>query len=236
MLYLIGLGLDKKDISLKALEVIKKCKNIYIENYTTKLPYSIKELEKTIKKKITELPREEVENNDIVKQARRRDIALLIYGNPLVATTHYSLISEAKKQKIKIEVIHAPSILDAAAETGLHIYKFGKIASLPKWDAKQGYKPVSFFDVIKDNLKISAHTLLLIDKNMSIKEALSELAEVSGNEINDVIICSRLGTKSRKIIKGKLSELCRKNLKIKEPFCIIIPASLHFTEAEALGK
>lgn len=238
MLYLIGLGLGKKDISLKALEALKKCRKIYAETYTAKFQYSLKEIEKIINKKIIEVKREFVENksSELIKESRKDNIALLVYGNPLVATTHYSLVSEAKKHKVKTEVIHSASVLDAVSETGLHIYKFGKIASLPKWT--QNYKPSSFFDVIKENLSINAHTLILIDIGLSINDALNELVEASNMinfKINNIIVCSKLGTKDRKIIKGKLSELCKKNLKIKEPFCIIIPASLHFTEAEALN-
>ena len=48
MLYLIGLGLDKKDISLNAFESLKKCKKVYFENYTNVMPYSVKDLEKAL--------------------------------------------------------------------------------------------------------------------------------------------------------------------------------------------
>lgn len=38
MLYFIGLGLgDAKDISVKGLEAIKKCKRVYLEAYTSLL-------------------------------------------------------------------------------------------------------------------------------------------------------------------------------------------------------
>ena len=49
--YLIGLGLNPSSISVEALEVLKKCKKIYLEDYTSNFPYSIKKLEKTIRKK-----------------------------------------------------------------------------------------------------------------------------------------------------------------------------------------
>ena len=46
-LYLIGLGLStEKDVSLKGLELIKKCDLVYLENYTSLLQCSVKELEK----------------------------------------------------------------------------------------------------------------------------------------------------------------------------------------------
>lgn len=36
MFYIIGLGLgDAKDISVKGLEIIKKCDRVYLESYTS---------------------------------------------------------------------------------------------------------------------------------------------------------------------------------------------------------
>ena len=38
MLYFVGLGLgDEKDITVKGLEIVKKCDKIYLENYTSVL-------------------------------------------------------------------------------------------------------------------------------------------------------------------------------------------------------
>lgn len=233
MLYLIGLGLNKDDISIRALEIIKKCHKVYLETYTTKLPYSTKELEKIIKKKIIEANRELVESDFLVKESKTTNIALLIYGDPLAATTHLSLIQAARKMKIKIEIIHNASIFNAIADIGLQLYKFGKTTSLPRW--QPNFKPTSFYTIIKENLSIGAHTLILVDIGLSLKDALNELTESdSDNLVNDriIIVASQLSTKDQKIIKGKVSEL--KNKIVKEPFSIIIQAQLHFTEAEAL--
>ena len=78
MLHLIGLGLEKEDISLKALAAIKKCKTVYLETYTTKLPYSAKDIEKIIKKKIILADREIVENRMqiIIDESKKQNIAL----------------------------------------------------------------------------------------------------------------------------------------------------------------
>jgi diphthine synthase len=135
MLYIIGLGLNEKSISQEGLDAIKKCKEVYLDNYTVEFPYNIEKLEETIKKKILLANRDFVESFEIINRAKKEDIALLVYGNPLTATTHISLIQEAKKQKIKSEIIHNASILDAIAETGLQLYKFGKTTSLPNFEA-----------------------------------------------------------------------------------------------------
>jgi diphthine synthase len=233
MLYLIGLGLNKDDISIRALEIIKKCKKVYLETYTTKFPYTVKELEKIIKKKIIEANRELVESDFLVKEAKISNVALLIYGDPLAATTHLALINDARKMKVKVEIIHNASIFNAIADLGLQLYKFGKTTSLPRW--QPNFKPTSFYSIIKENLSINAHTLILVDIGLSLKDALTELTESdSDNLFNNriIIVASRLSTKDQKIIKGKLGEL--KNKKVKEPFSVIIPGQLHFTEAEAL--
>ena len=236
MLYLIGLGLDKNDLSIKALKIIKKCKKIYLETYTTKLPYKKFELEKIIKKKIIKADREIVESDFLIKEAKKQNICLLIYGDPLLATTHIMLVQEARKAKVKVEILHNASIFNAISQTGLHLYKFGKTTTIPKW--KEHYEPTSFYQVVKENLSIDAHTLLLIDPGLSLKDTLKELKEASDKDLKDktIIICSRLGTNKNKIISEKFNQLLKKVPKVKDPFCIIIPASLHFTEAEFLNQ
>ena len=53
MLYIIGLGLnDEKDLTFNSLEAIKKCKKVYLENYTSNLFFNVQDLENFINKKI----------------------------------------------------------------------------------------------------------------------------------------------------------------------------------------
>ncbi|HTY43924.1 MAG TPA: diphthine synthase [Patescibacteria group bacterium] len=230
MLYLIGLGLNEKGISKQGLGAIKKCKKVYLENYTVEFPYSLKELEKAIGKKIESADRNFVESmNELLEEAKKHDIALLVYGSPLTATTHISLIEEAKKKKIKYEIIYNASVLDAVAETGLQLYKFGKIASIPNFQAD------SFIEIIKQNLSIGAHSLILADIGLEFKDALDRLERAAKKErINakKLIVCSMLGTDNSKIYYKEFSEL--KKIKIKAPYCIIIPGKLHFMEEEFL--
>lgn len=233
MLYLIGLGLNEKGISQEGIETLKKCDKIYLENYTVDFPYSFAELEKVIGKKIISLNREEVESDRIVKEAKKQNVTLLIYGSPLTATTHITIIQEAKKQKIKYKIIYGASIFDAIAETGLQIYKFGKITSIPKW--QKNFNPNSFIDVIKENKKINAHSLILIDIGLDLKDALEELeksAKEKNLKLEKVLICSRLGTDEKKIIYGEVKNL--KNKTVKKPYCLIIPEKMHIVEKEIL--
>lgn len=231
--YLIGLGLDLKSISLEALETVKKCEKVYLENYTVDYPYAIREVEKIIGNEIEELNREKVENEEFLIDAKKKNIALLVYGNPLSATTHISIILTCKKKKIEYRIIHAESILTAIAETGLQLYKFGKTASMPKF--QKSFEPDSFLNIVEENQKIKAHTLLLTDIGLSVKDALEQLKRVCikrGLKLDKIIICSKTGTKEGKIYYDSLDKIAKK--KINMPFCIIIPSELHFLEKEAL--
>lgn len=45
MFYLIGLGLgDAKDITVKGLEIVKKCERVYLEAYTSILTVGVEVL------------------------------------------------------------------------------------------------------------------------------------------------------------------------------------------------
>jgi diphthine synthase len=234
MLYLIGLGLNERSISKEALEIIPRCKRVYLESYTVDFPYTEQALVDEIGKKVISADRKKVESLEIVDEAKKMDVALLIYGSPLAATTHITLIQEAIASGIKYRVIQNASVLDAVAETGLQLYKFGKITSMPYW--KQSYEPDSFMEVIKENQSIKAHSLILIDINMNITKAIAQLeksAKAHDVKLGKLIICQCLGTKRQKILYRDIDEI-REFSGVQKPYCIIIPGELHFVEKEFL--
>ena len=173
MLYIIGLGLSEKSISLEGIEAVGKCGKVYLENYTVEFPYSIEKLEKAIGKKIISAGRDFAESDRLVKEAKKENIALLVYGSPLTATTHITLLQEARKQGTRYEIIYNASVLDSIAECGLQLYKFGKIASLPNFEAD------SFMEIIKENQSVRAHSLILIDIGLSFEDAAKNCETLS---------------------------------------------------------
>lgn len=229
MFYLIGLGLNEKSLTDEAIAILKKCKKVYLETYTIEFPYSVSNL----KFNLLPLTREEVEKENFINEGKKKNIALLVYGSPLVATTHISLIMKCKKEKIKYKIIHNASILDAIAETGLQVYKFGKIASIPAWTPD--YKPDSFTEAIIENKKIDAHTLLLVDIGLPVPIALEQLEQAcKGIKLEKVVLCSRIGNKDEKIVYDSITKLKKK--KLMPPISIIIPGKMHFMEREYLEK
>lgn len=232
--YLTGLGLDTESISLGALKKLQECEEVYLESYTIDFPYKISELEKTLKVKFKILKREQVEDESILKLAKEKDIALLVYGDPFSATTHHQLILSCKKQKIPFEIFHNASVMNSIAETGLSLYKFGKTASMPGWT--ESYKPTSFVNYINENQSIKAHTLLLVDIGLEFQEALEQLAFALDKEelkVDKIIVCSHIGTKGQKFYFNTIQNL-KKIKKIEKPFCFIIPSEMHFLEEELL--
>lgn len=240
-LYLIGLGLeDEKSISLKALEKIKLCKEVYLENYTSILQTPISKLEKLYNKKIILADRNLIENNflEVIEKSRKENIALLIPGDVFSATTHISIFKECKSQGIKIEILNNASVLTAVGITGLELYKFGRVASIP-FDNSNVTTPIT---ILKENQKLNLHTLLLLDLNprenkfLTIKEAVAYLGKnkISLNE--KALACARLGCENYLIKSGALSELKNKNYG-NPPYCLIIPSKkLHFIEEEMFNE
>ncbi len=238
-LYLVGIGLwDKKDISVKGLEIIRNCSEIYLESYTSKLNTSISELEKFYGKKINIASREFIENrfSEIIEEAKKADIAVLIIGDVFSATTHISLFIQAKRADVKVSVIHNASIVSAIGIVGLEIYKFGRTTSIP-FENQKVYSPI---DVMNSNKEHGLHTLFLFDlepKNdryMNIKEALQFLIDKGIDQNEKAVGIAGLGSDDPNIFYGKLSQLQDIETE-KYPQCLIIPGNLHFMEEEALN-
>lgn len=238
-LFIIGIGLnDEKDISLKGLELVKASKYIYLETYTSKLAVPISKLERLYKKKIILADRNLMENKaeEILQKAKKEKVSLLIIGDPLSATTHTDLILRAKKLKIKVEIIHNASVLTAVGITGLELYKFGKVTSIP-FRYKEIETPIK---VLNNNQKIGSHTLFLLDldpeknKYLTINEAAKYLIEKGVKKNVLAIGCAQLGSKNPQIKTSTLQKLTKEKF-TEYPQCLIIPGKLHFIEEEAIN-
>lgn len=239
MLYLIGIGIhDERDISLKGIEAAKKCRSVFAEFYTSPIAVNMANLEKIIGKKITLLERKQVEEeNNIIEAAKKEDTAFLVGGDPLSATTHAGIVLEAKKFGIVVEVIHSSSIFSAIAETGMHLYKFGRAVSLPA--PEENYFPASPYDNIFENKNAGLHTLVLLDIGMTANKAIELFFELEKKQKKKlfsketkIVVCAHLGGNS--VIKyGAMDELAKTDFGA-HPQCIIIPGELHFHEKEFL--
>jgi len=201
----------------------------------------LKELEDLLGKSIMVLSREDVESkSEFIALAKKQNVALLVQGDPLSATTHVSIVLDCISSKVKYSVINGSSIFTAVARTGLSLYKFGKTASIPF--PSKDFNPKSFYDIIKDNQLVNDHTLCLLDVKsdahgyMTIPEAIKIIEAADAKQFlkGKLIACARLGYHNEVIKYAAASTL--KKLKWGEPpFCIVVPAKkLHFMEEEAI--
>ncbi len=230
-LVLIGAGVNF-DFTLSAAEELKKCKNIYLETYTCPFPEEkINSVEKKLGIGFKRLERGKVESDFLVNEAGRRPTALVSGGDPLTATTHITLVLEARKKGVEIKVFHNSSVYTAApGKAGLQIYRFGKTASLV--NPRPNYKPTSSLNIIRENRELGLHSLVLLDTEPQPMEAAAALEMLA--EFEYAVVLSRLGHEDERITYGKTEELKNADLG-KPPFAIIIPAKkLHPLEEEFL--
>ena len=250
MLSLVGLGLsDEKDLTLKGIEIARSSDKVYIELYTGFWHGNLENLEKIVGKKIEVLKRKDLEDESrrIVEEARNGDVVLFVQGDPLVATTHSSLILEARRLKIKSRVVHNASIVSAIAETGLHIYKFGQTVTIPFLEKTNGKLPQSVYEAILENKNLGLHTLCLLDvvaeekRYMMPRDAvriLLELEKANNKKLlsvkEKIVFASELGGENQEIKYVTLSGLIDSDA-CRVPSALIILGKLHFTEEEFLN-
>jgi diphthine synthase len=242
MLYLVGLGIwDEGDITLKGIEACKKASRVYAELYTSAWGGDLKKLEKVIGKKIRVLERRDMEERSgkLVREARKSDVAILVPGDPLSATTHSALMDEAMREKVRVEVIHSSSVFTAVAETGLSLYNFGKTVTVVAPGKK--YKPDSFYGIVKENKGKGMHTLVLLDIRMSVQEGLAVLMDIERRKKEKVfhhqgkiLVASSIGSGKKRIMYGKVTELSEEDF--PPPAVIIVPGRLNVFEKEFLEK
>jgi len=169
MFWIIGLGIHGvMGIGLHSLEVLRSCDIVYVERYTslisdTELHNLDRLIDKDGKSNIVLVQRWFLEDGrELIDKAKSKKVALVTYGDPLIATTHTELFVRAVKNSIKVKVIHAASgISSLVGETGLHIYKFGRTVTI----MSEPQSVVSVYNTLFDNLLLGNHTLILTEYN-----------------------------------------------------------------------
>lgn len=247
MLYLVGLGLKPKHLTLEALDAIKDSGQVFLEAYTSAYAEgTLTELEKITGKKIHTFTRKQVEEEtkSILAMAKKNNVALLAFGNPLTATTHVQLLIDAKKEGVKTRIIEGISVTNCLARTGLDEYRFGRTTTIV--EPSENYSPESFFEFIEKNFGAGFHTLCLLDtrngeKLMTAARGLELLEKIAAKkkkkflEKTPIILLAGLSGEKEKIVPGYLKDLKGKELGAF-PQSIIVCGKLTEKEKEALRE
>ena len=243
MLAFVGLGLyDRKDISVRGLELVREADFVFLESYTSILGGAdASDLEAWYGRGVRTVTREmiEVDPDEILALAEESRVVLLTGGDPMVSTTHTDLRMRACRRNIETVIIHGSSISTAVCGlSGLQNYRFGKSCSLPFRHGS--WAPETSIDVIAGNLSRDLHTLVYLDisgdRCMTIPEALEilgDLAKKRGISFPLLVGIARAGSGCPTVIAGDAGKLSTADF--GPPLHIlIVPASLHVMEREYL--
>jgi diphthine synthase len=245
MLSFVGLGIAGPDsLSEKARQVISGAEIVYLEQFTSPMSESdVQKIKQMTKGAFKFAPRWLVEDGgEILQNAQKRNVAFLSFGDPYIATTHIELRVRAMRQKIQTETVHASSAVTAlVGECGLHYYKMGRTVTI-----MSNIPATTAYYTIFENLKLGNHTVVLLEYNQDKKFFLKPAAALSSlidaekeqsrkvlSESTFVVVASRVGLDTQKIVAGKISSLANFDFG-DPPHSIVIPGSLHFTESEAI--
>ena len=246
MLWFVGLGISGiSELSDNTISVIKNADIVYLESFTSPISETEKEqLANMCDGEFKIAKRWLVEDgNEILENAKKREVVLISYGDPYIATTHLELKTRAVTDKIETKTIHSSSIVSSLiGEIGLQYYKVGKILTIMN-DPKSMITP---YNTISNNLLSKMHSVILLEYNedksffLAPQDALSLLLDAEKIQNRKIIsldtfaiIASRIGKSDQSITSGKISNLIKKEFG-NPPHTIIIPGSLHFTESNAV--
>lgn len=266
MLYLIGVGIEEiKSLGLGTIEILRNCDFIYIERFTGFLSNNfVLELELIIKQKVEKKfksPKINVikrwfieDGKELLEKSAESNVCVLIYGDPLMATTYTELLVRAKNKSIQYKIIHASSgIASLIGESGLHPYKFGKMVTM----MSDPMSSITVYNTIYDNICLGLHSLIITEYNNdsekttssfdgshpfflkpntvieSLLEREKEIKLLTFTDETYILILSRIGINDSKIISGKVKSL--RDLDYGNgPHSVIITGSLHFTEIDCI--
>jgi diphthine synthase len=249
-LWFVGAGLgDERDLSPRALATLQSCRRVFAEEYTSVLaPGTLERLGESLGRPIERLGRAEVEGERVVLEALRTDgtVALLVAGDPFVATTHVQLRLAAERAGYEWHYLPGPSVATAAISLlGLMHYRFGRVVSLPF--AEPGFDPISPFEQVGRNRRSGAHTLVLLDlrpaegRFLGAAEALQRFdgERATASAVEDATefgVVARVGRPDAAAWWGTRAIL--REREFGEPLhAIVVPASeLHFQETEAIAR
>ena len=246
MLWFVGLGISGiSELSDNTISIIKNADTVYLESFTSPISETEKEqLANMCDGEFKIAKRWLVEDgNEILENAKKREVVLISYGDPYIATTHLELKTRAVTDKIETKTIHSSSIVSSLiGEIGLQYYKVGKILTIMN-DPKSMITP---YNTISNNLLSKMHSVILLEYNedksffLAPQDALSLLLDAEKIQNGKIIsldtfaiIASRIGKSDQNITSGKISNLIKKEFG-NPPHTIIIPGSLHFTESNAV--
>ena len=249
-LWFVGAGVSGAgSLSGDARRAISGASAVYVERFTSPWPAgAAEEVARLAGGRLVEARRWMVEDGaEILRRAGEEgDVAVVSYGDPYAATTHTELRVRAARAGVRTRTVHAASALTAiVGECGLHHYKVGRVATVMRGAGAAA----STYRILRAGMAAGSHTVLLLEYDeegggffLGPGLAMDMLAEAdSGQQWRGAfdgstyaVVASRVGMADQAIAAGRAESLRGRDFG-RPPHALVVPGSLHFTEAEALA-
>lgn len=244
-LYIVGVGLGTGHVTMEALSIIRNIKYIFVDGYTS-IHENINDILSQARGIVKILNRADLEDRsgeDIIKVLEEgHDAALLVIGDPMIATSHAAIAYIVKRMGFNVKIVNSVSIVCATiSQAGLSPYKLGPIATITY--PRLNVLSLRAYEVLSDNIARGLHTLFLLDIRddgsfMNNKEAVELLKKMEEEEgkgiINDDLLgifLARIGWSSQEIV---ISSITKAPDLGNPPHAIIIPGELNPVERDYL--
>ncbi len=252
VLVLAGLGTSLDYASIKLLDELSTADVVLVEAYTSiAVGYTYERLRRMCLGELRYVSRRDLEEDYewIIEMARNRKVVILVAGDPLTATTHISLLIEAKRKGVDVDVVLGVSgVYASITQSYLQVYRFGRIVTLTY--PEKEYIPYTTVEVVRENLERNLHTLVLLDirfdegRAMRINEAVELLLRIEEEyckannceQVLDKVIgvgVARAATPDTLVKADLLPKLKNYNFP-PPPHSLIVVAKPHPMELEAL--
>ena len=246
VLILAGGGLGPAYETRILEKILREADLVYVETYTVPGSEWLVDFSREVAgDRVIVAPRIQLEDriHEIIEAARSKKVVILVPGDPLIATTHKSVLVESAKRGVLFRVI--PGVSGVCASMSLSLldfYKFGRTITVPgPWRMVRAF---SILDYIYSNACIGLHTLALLDisqegvqlspsKAAEIIMDLEENAETRLLGKMPVIVIERAGLEGERVtVYAELESLRYDNIHWREPASIVIPGHMSPIEIE----
>ncbi len=266
MLCIIGIGINEfESLPLGSMEILRNSDIVYVERFTGFISDEfVQNLSDKLQNTSTSKSRIDIEikfikrwfiedGREILENAQKSLVCILVYGDPLVATTYNELLVRATKLSIDFKIVHSSSgILSLMGESGLQPYKFGKMVTM----MDDPMSSITVYNTIYENMCLGLHTLILTEYNnddgKNNFQSSSDPFFLSPNRVIELLferekemkllnfsdesygmVASRIGHKESTFNSGTIRSLLKLDYS-GGPNSIIIPGRLHFTEVDSI--
>ncbi len=254
VLVLAGAGVYPGSVSAEVSGLVAGADRVYVDTYT--MPGSgwlLAWARRVAGDRVVEAGRDLLESRSsmVVEEARTSTVVVLVPGDPLIATTHVSLLAEAAARGVEWRVAPGISgVVASKAVSGLQYYRFGRTITIPgPW---RGVRAVSVVSQLYGNLCVGLHTLLLLDVRgdgsqlppgegasalLSLEEGLA--SEMGFEPVLPGLLAAaveRAGTPEARVFWASLEELAGSGREWLEPSSLVVPGLIHGSESDVLSQ